>query len=73
MGCTKPTDVAIIGTSHTAFPSMSKTLRFWVVDSDLFGDRGLQGFDTKLEAECLMANLEHQHPMRSYKIQRLAA
>ncbi len=51
----------------------TKTRRYWVVDSDLFGDRGLQGFDTRLEAECLMANLEHEHPMRTYRIQRLAA
>ncbi len=52
---------------------MSKSLRYWVIDSDLFGDRGLQGFDTKLEAECLLANLEFQHPMRTYLIQRLPA
>ena len=52
---------------------MAKTLRFWVIDSDLFGDRGVAGFDTKLEAQLHIANLEHEHPLRTYRIERLPA
>ncbi len=48
-------------------------LRFWVVESDLFADRGLAGFDTKAEAQDHRAALKQEHPMRKYNIERLRA
>ena len=49
-----------------AFTASNVQRFFWVIEQNLFGDTAIANFETRLEAELHMANLEHAHPLRTY-------
>ncbi len=53
-----------------AFTASTVQRYFWVIEQNLFGDRAIANFETRLEAEYHAANLEHEHPLRTYTVSK---